>query len=477
MPQQHNDAWSHPATTMPPEESLRRRHRPMDERGSVSNDVDGLEGFDHQSLSSSSSDNDDLLFVNPETAEHRRSTLKNNPMSGMTFPRLCRLLLIEKIHSIDWWRYKNRILCLFGVSLFNSFLSTMEWIYIKCCLQHVFQHVQQDEQPPLFVLGHPRTGTTLLHSLLAQDESRFTTCSTFCAGFPDSFLTFESVGKILFQSMLSPTRPMDNMRLYFDLPQEDELATCLLTGGRSSPYLSLYFMRDEQEYRPFQTFRGITDSVHVHRWTQAFQWLCTKLKVRNVLQQMSQSTTFPNLPTPKRLLLKSPCHTGRIRLLLKLYPNAQFVYVHRHPLEVFLSSVHMANTTYGYMFLQQPGDLREFILKQGELLIEEYVSCVQELDELQLGKNLVEVSFEDLTSNPYKVIQSVYNGLEGMETVFAGDKSPQSYPAKLEEYCKSLRGYRKNQFDTSKLDDELMKEIQSRWKVQFEHYGYSQELK
>jgi hypothetical protein len=71
MPQQHNDAWSHPATTMPPEESLRRRHRPMDERGSVSNDVDGLEGFDHQSLSSSSSDNDDLLFVNPETAEHR----------------------------------------------------------------------------------------------------------------------------------------------------------------------------------------------------------------------------------------------------------------------------------------------------------------------------------------------------------------------------------------------------------------------
>jgi hypothetical protein len=93
----------------------------------------------------------------------------------------------------------------------------MEWFYIKCCLQNIFRHVQQDTQAPLFVLGHARSGTTLLHSLLAQDVNRFATCSTFCAGFPDAFLSFETMGKVLFANMLSPTRPMDNMRLHFDL--------------------------------------------------------------------------------------------------------------------------------------------------------------------------------------------------------------------------------------------------------------------
>jgi len=466
---------------MPPDDNICRRRRPIDDADNIVKDRDGLQGFD-QKLSSSSCvsiiKDAFLLFVDPETAEHRRSTLRNNPMSGMTFPRLCRLLLWDKLYSIDWWRYKARIVCLFGVSLFNSFLSMVEWVYIQCWLRPVFWHVSQDTQPPLFVLGHPRTGTTLLHSLLTQDSARFATCSTFCAGFPDAFLSFESLGKVLFASMLSSTRPMDNMRLHFDLPQEDELATCLLTGGRSSPYMSLYFMREEEEYRDFQTFRN-ADPVHVSRWTRAFQWLCLKLKVRDVLQQMRQVTSLGDiLPTPRRLLLKSPCHTGRIRHLLKLYPNAQFVYVHRHPLEVFLSSVHMANTTYGYMFLQQPfaGNLKEYILKQGELLIEEYVTCVDELDELQVGKNLVEMSFEELTSNPYQAMQSIYNGLEGMKHVFKDESSTSSFPTKLKEYCENLKGYRKNQFDASRLDDDLLKEIQIRWSVQFERFGYSQEL-
>ena len=42
---------------------------------------------------------------------------------------------------------------------------------------------------------------------------------------------------------------MNNMKLHFDLPQEDELGTSLLSGLRVSPYSSLIFMKDEMEYR------------------------------------------------------------------------------------------------------------------------------------------------------------------------------------------------------------------------------------
>eukprot|EP00521_Asterionellopsis_glacialis_P016404 CAMPEP_0195302726 /NCGR_PEP_ID=MMETSP0707-20130614/31576_1 /TAXON_ID=33640 /ORGANISM="Asterionellopsis glacialis, Strain CCMP134" /LENGTH=278 /DNA_ID=CAMNT_0040366057 /DNA_START=1 /DNA_END=834 /DNA_ORIENTATION=+ len=278
------------------------------------------------------------------------------------------------------------------------------------------------------------------------------------------------------------------MKLHFDLPQEDELATCLLTGGMYSPYMSLYFIRDEHEYRQYQTFQNAPPD-HVEQWTKSFQWLCTKLQMRDLKQQRQRQqqkrkggqTRVDDISSlrPRRLLLKSPCHTGRVHHLLKLYPNAQFVYIHRHPLEVFLSGVHMANTTYGYMFLQKPrdGDLKEYILRQGEILIEEYLNSIEELQQcgkLAIGKNLVEISFEELTNNPYQTIESIYNGLDGLKNIFSSS-SPStstppssSFPTKLKAYCERLKGYRRNQFDISLVDEELHKEIKSRWKIQYE---------
>jgi hypothetical protein len=48
----------------------------------------------------------------------------------------------------------------------------------------------------------------------------------------------------------------------------------------------------------------------------------------------------------KPLLIKSPVHTARVALLLRLFPRARFVYVHRDPLTVFSSAAHMADTYY-----------------------------------------------------------------------------------------------------------------------------------
>ena len=73
---------------------------------------------------------------------------------------------------------------------------------------------------PLFVLGHPRTGTTMLHQLLALDTETFGTCSTFCAGFPAAFLWVERF-KWAFAGLVDKTRPIDNVDLSLDSPQED----------------------------------------------------------------------------------------------------------------------------------------------------------------------------------------------------------------------------------------------------------------
>ena len=43
--------------------------------------------------------------------------------------------------------------------------------------------------------------------------------------------------------------------------------------------------------------------------------------------------------SPKPLLIKSPVHTARVGLLLDIFPRARFVYIHRHPLQVWDSGV------------------------------------------------------------------------------------------------------------------------------------------
>ena len=63
---------------------------------------------------------------------------------------------------------------------------------------------------------------------------------TFQVGFPSTFLCLDRV-KSLLAPMLDSTRPMDNMPLDFDLPQEDELATNVLSGGCDCWHCCLMF--------------------------------------------------------------------------------------------------------------------------------------------------------------------------------------------------------------------------------------------
>ena len=116
------------------------------------------------------------------------------------------------------------------------------------------------------------------------------------------------------------------------VPQEDELAVNVLSRG-TSYYMPLVFMKQEKEFRDFVSFKTAA-SEDRERWCNAFTFFLKKLTVRT---------------GKKRILLKSPVHTGRVDLFLQLFPKAQFVYIHRNPYTVFQSAKHMAATTYWYV--------------------------------------------------------------------------------------------------------------------------------
>jgi hypothetical protein len=366
-------------------------------------------------------------------------SFENNVLSGICLFAWVELVVTRR-RSIEWWRYWQRVLFITFLASFNSCLAIVEY------LLHGRRYAAYPIHPrPLFVLGHPRTGTTLLHTLLSLHDEEFGICTTLCAGFPSAFLWFERF-KGLLAGMVSETRPMDNMGLSLDTPQEDELAVNVLSAG-TSPYMPLAFMTAEPSFRPYFSFKAAPAAAR-ERWVRCFRYFLRKVSLRC---------------GGKRLLLKSPVHTGRVALLLQLFPDAQFVYVHRDPLTVFASACHMADTTYWYTYLARPTDAQvtAFILDQFVTLWDEYKA-----DRALVPKgNLHEVAYADLAADPVGEVRRLYAalGLPGFNTL--RPRLAAHFGARG-----AAHGYKTNRFKP--LAPELEALVRERWADFAAEYGY-----
>ncbi|MBL8817801.1 MAG: sulfotransferase [Planctomyces sp.] len=365
-----------------------------------------------------------------------RWSLEHNPLSGLTFGLWCRLLR-ENGFDVDSC-YLHRAAFISLMSLFNSACSACERLRYGGSLRDV--SVRSD---PVFVLGHWRSGTTHLHNLLSLD-GQLTAPNTFQAVNPSSFLSTEWILPTVFRPFLPSRRPMDEMAMSFDAPQEDELALSLLCG--LSPYIGLSFPKRTVEYERFITFGGVEESV-VSRWKSAFRTFTAKLSLRD----------------QRRIVFKSPAHTGRIKLLLELFPDARFIHIHRNPFTVFQSSRHYFQTAAWFANLQKI-DASQFdaaILRRYRILYDAYL----EQRSLIPSGRLVELSFDDLSEKPLDSMEHLYDSLE------IGDFSVVA-PA-VRDYLSTLSGYRKNQHRP--LTQHEILHVNEHWKPFFDEFGYSTE--
>lgn len=296
--------------------------------------------------------------------------------------------------------------------------------------------------PPLFVLGHWRTGTTHLQYLLAQDTDQFACANTYQAVNPHTFLCTEEAFTRRFAWLVPRKRPMDNMALSFQTPQEDEFAPCLMS--LRSPYLGISFARREEHYARYLTFHTVPRE-EVEEWKSAFMWFLKKL-------------TFKY---QRPLVLKSPPHSARIRLLLELFPEARFVHIHRNPYTVFQSFRHYFDTAMWYTYLQRPDlpGIDDRIIRRYNVLYDAFFAERSLIPEGQFH----EVAFERLERDPMGEMQRLYESLRlpGFE----------QFKPKLRRYLDSLADYRKNEF--AELDPVWRRKIARAWQRSFDEWRYA----
>jgi hypothetical protein len=338
-------------------------------------------------------------------------------------------------------RFKVGLCCLPRVaavtwqSAFNSLWRRLEDRRYRDELKRV------EVPPPLFLLGHWRNGTTHLHNLLSIDE-RFAFPNNYQVFYPHTFLSTESFGSRFLQWFLPKRRPMDNIEWTIHSPQEDEFA--LLVLSRMSPCMGWMFPRRREHYNRYLTFRDVP-AAEIERWKSAF------------LQFIRKLTWKYGRP----LVLKSPPHTARIRLLLELFPQAKFVHIHRNPYAVFPSTRHTLVVNIHTHRLQRAAadDLDEHILRTYSMM---YDAFFAERSLIPAG-HYCAIGFEDLERDPMGIVRSIYTalGLPDFEQVS---------PA-LRRYLDSIAGYKKNEFKP--LEPALRERIAREWRRCFEEWDYA----
>jgi hypothetical protein len=294
-------------------------------------------------------------------------------------------------------------------------------------------------EPPLFVLGIWRSGTTHLQNLFAVDD-RFAYPNVYQTTYPHTFLSSEAVATRRMRFVVPEKRLQDNMRFGLDLPCEDELAIAIAT--LRSLMLSLVFPRRAAHYDRFLTLRGLPDD-DVQIWKDGLLWFVRKLtwKYR------------------KPLVLKSPMHTGRIKVLLDVFPDARFVHIHRDPYAVFPSSRHTLLEGLRFFSLQRHRfDLDERTIRS----YQEIVDAFFEEKPLIRADRFCEVCFEELERDPIGQMRRVYEAL----------KLPDFSVVELAmtRYVATLRDYKKNEYPA--LAPELRERIAREWRRSFEAWGY-----
>jgi hypothetical protein len=294
---------------------------------------------------------------------------------------------------------------------------------------------------PLFVLGHWRSGTTHLHYLLSRDD-RFACPNFYQVISPHTFLSTERRFSGLMAFLLPQRRAYDNVRQDLTVPCEDEFALCV--SGFGTPYLSGVFPRRAAHYDQFLTLRNASSQA-IEDWKVSLRLFLQKLMLRN----------------RKPLILKSPAHTGRIKLLLDMFPDARFVHIHRDPYTVFQSSVHTFRAGLPFGCLQNTScvDWMERIIRQYKELYDAYF---EERGLIAAG-HFHELGFAELEKDPLGEMRKLYQALDLPDFT-------KVEPA-IRIYMDSLSGYRKNVFD--ELAADVRRRIASEWRRCFEAWGYA----
>jgi omega-hydroxy-beta-dihydromenaquinone-9 sulfotransferase len=298
------------------------------------------------------------------------------------------------------------------------------------------------DQPPVFVIGHWRTGTTFLHDLFSVDPN-LAYPTTYECFFPHHFLLTENTLPKLMKVLLPKKRPQDDVPVGFDRPQEEEFGMLML--GEGTPYVTHAWPRFGPADTNYLDFKGLSEADQ-KRWADAYMWLYRRLALKH---------------GNKPLVMKTPANAARLKLLTRLFPDARFIYLSRNPLAVFPSTVKLWRALYSTQGLHNPPNLDswldDYVLDMFVRLTEDYEADRHVIP----GGRLIELRYEDLIKDPINTMRDIYARLDIGD--FASAEAP------MRAYLDAQKEHRVSEYE---MPPELRRKVIERLRPYIDRFGY-----
>ena len=279
-------------------------------------------------------------------------------------------------------------------------------------------------EPPVFILGHWRSGTTHLYNVMCKSGD-WSFVPPLATGLPWDMFGIGRVFRPLLERALPEHRYIDNIPVTPDSPQEDEIALANMTA--LSFYHGIYFPSAFDEFlRRGVFFDGCSDA-EVDEWRSTFVYLMRKLS---------------KLQDGRRLLIKNPVYTARLAFLRGMFPRAKFVHIERSPYDVFQSMRNFYRKLFAEFALQPYDhvDIDEVIFSVYERMMDRLAADSSGLH----APDYVELRYDELDRDGLGSIQKIYRSLE----LPGFDSARENFAA----YLASVRNFEKNRFDYPEAD-------------------------
>jgi len=317
--------------------------------------------------------------------------------------------------------------------------SLADQVKLKKCQSNII-----DVKNPVIIVGYWRSGTTHLHNLLGS-SSRFGIITPLASGIPGEILTLGTWFESILEKALPETREIDRVKVTAKSPQEDEIP--MANRQLLSVFHALYFPANFSKLFEKSVFIENAGKTEIEQWQKSLVQFWKKISLHQ---------------KGKRLLIKNPVYTGRIKEILELFPDVKIVHIYRNPYRVYPSSVRYFENMLNKLALQyyDPDEIEPVVQNSYPRMLNRLYKDVERLP----SNRFAEVKFEELDNNPLPVLKTVYHKLN--LSGWTDDKKA------ISNYLDSISEYKKNRYET---DKNLAKKVEKHWGEFIRRWGYEPE--
>lgn len=242
---------------------------------------------------------------------------------------------------------------------------------------------------PIFITGMPRSGSTFLHEILAED--------------PDN--RAPRVWEVMFPVPGRTRRPVSPD------PRIKRAAACLWWFRRFAPQADAVFpMRSgtPHECVAIHSYTLLSEEFVSTCRIPTYESFLRRADLRSVYAWEKRFLQHLQWGAPgRKWVLKSPDHVYGLEALFSVFPDALVIQTHRNPLEVLKSSCRLTEVLHG--LYSHPGDAGELAARESRVLAQALNRFVNFRDaHPHLAGRFIDITYSEIVSDPIAVVRRIY---------------------------------------------------------------------